>query len=62
MLVQGKPQRPLIVRALYFLLIGWWFSGVWMGIAYAALLTVFLIPVAFWMYGRIGAVTTLYRS
>lgn len=61
-LVQGKPQRPLIVRALYFLLIGWWFSGVWMGIAYAALLTVFLIPVAFWMYGRIGAVTTLYRS
>jgi len=25
-------------------------------------MTVVLMPISFWMYGRIGAVTTLYRS
>jgi len=55
-------QRPFLLRALYFLLIGWWFSGVWMAVAYVALLTIVGFPLAFWMYGRVGAVTTLYRS
>lgn len=59
---QGQEQRPFLLRALYFLAIGWWFSGVWMGLAYAALVSIIGIPLAFWMYGRIGAVTTLYRS
>jgi uncharacterized membrane protein YccF (DUF307 family) len=55
-------QRNFLVRAIYFLLIGWWFSGVWMAVAYAALITIIGFPLAFWMYGRVGAVTTLYRS
>jgi len=59
---QGKAQHPLLLRAVYFLLIGWWLSGVWMALAYALLLTIVLLPMSFWMYGRIGAVTTLYRS
>ncbi|NBT27446.1 MAG: YccF domain-containing protein, partial [Actinobacteria bacterium] len=37
-------------------------SGVWMALAYVCLLTILLIPISFWMYGRVGAVTTLYRS
>ncbi len=57
-----KAQRPLAVRAAYFLLVGWWLSGLWMGLAYAALLTILGLPLAFWMSGRVGAVTTLYRS
>lgn len=59
---QGKVQYPFLLRAIYFLLIGWWLSGLWMALAYALLLTIVLLPVSFWMYGRIGAVTTLYRS
>lgn len=59
---QTTRQRNFVVRALYFLLIGWWFSGVWMAVAYAALITIIGFPLAFWMYGRVGAVTTLYRS
>jgi uncharacterized membrane protein YccF (DUF307 family) len=55
-------QRPFIVRAIWFLLVGWWLSGVWMAVAYGALLTIIGFPLAFWMYGRVGAVTTLYRS
>jgi uncharacterized membrane protein YccF (DUF307 family) len=55
-------QHPLLLRAIYFLLIGWWLSGLWMAVAYALLLTIVGMPAAFWMYGRIGAVTTLYRT
>ncbi len=55
-------QHSLIARAIYFVLIGWWFSGLWMAAAYILLLTVVGMPIAFWMYGRIGAVTTLHRS
>ncbi len=59
---QGREQRSFLSRAIYFLLIGWWFSGVWMALAYAFLVSVILIPLSFWMYGRVAAVTTLYRS
>lgn len=59
---RGQPQYPFLLRAAYFLLAGWWLSGLWMALAYALLLTVILLPISFWMYGRIGAVTTLYRS
>lgn len=55
-------QHAFLLRALYFLLIGWWFSGIWMAAAYILLLTIIGMPAAFWMYNRIGAVTTLFRS
>ena len=59
---KGEQQRPFWIRAVYFILIGFWFSGVWMLLAYVACVTLLLLPVGFWMYGRVGAVTTLYRS
>lgn len=62
MLRQGKEQYPFLVRAVWFLLFGWWFSGVWLAVAYVALITVIGFPLAFWMFNRVGAVTTLYRS
>lgn len=58
----GQQQRPLLLRMVWFFLVGWWLSALWMAVAYAALLTILLLPLSFWMYGRIGAVTTLYRS
>jgi uncharacterized membrane protein YccF (DUF307 family) len=58
----GVEQHPLLLRAIYFILIGWWLSGLWMVVAYALLLTIVGMPGAFWMYGRIAAVTTLYRT
>src|SRR5215217_5667231 len=61
-LQRGIEQRPILLRAIYFILIGWWLSGLWMVVAYALLLTIVGMPAAFWMYGRIGAVTTLYRT
>lgn len=61
-LAQGQEQRSFWLRAIYFVLVGWWLSGLWMGMAYALVLVIIGIPFAFWMFGRVGAVTTLYRS
>ena len=58
----GVVQHPFVLRAICFVLVGWWLPGLWMVVAYALLLTIVGIPAAFWMYGRIGAVTTLYRT
>lgn len=60
--VSAVTQRPFLLRAIYFLLVGWWLSGVWMTLAYVFLISIIGMPAAFWMYGRIGAVTTLFRT
>ncbi len=55
-------QRPWPLRAVWFLLVGWWLSGVWLAVAYVLLVSIVGMPLSFAMYGRIGAVTTLFRS
>ncbi|NTU75763.1 MAG: YccF domain-containing protein [Anaerolineaceae bacterium] len=56
-------QPPFILRALYFIVIGFWFSLVWMVLAWLFTgLTLGLgLPLAFWMFDRVPAVTTLAR-
>lgn len=54
-------QRPFWLRAIYFVLVGWWFSAVWLLVAWAASATLIGIPLAIWMYNRVPAVTTLRR-
>jgi uncharacterized membrane protein YccF (DUF307 family) len=59
----GNTQLPWLLRAFYFLLIGWWLSLIWMGIAWF-LTTVTLglgLPIAFWMFDCTPALTTLAR-
>jgi hypothetical protein len=52
-----------LVRALYFVLVGWWFSALWLLTAWSLLGITFSValPLAFWMFNRVGAVTTLRR-
>lgn len=56
-------QNPFLLRALYFLVIGFWFSLVWMLLAWLiSLVTLGLaFPLSFWMFDRVPAVTTLAR-
>ncbi len=59
--VSDQPQASFLVRAVWFLLIGWWLSGLWAGAAYVAAVTIIGLPIAFWMFDRLPAVTTLFR-
>jgi len=60
----GSPlQRPFLLRALYFLTVGWWASGLWLLAAWGfATLTLGLgLPLSFWMFNRAPEVVTLAR-
>jgi uncharacterized membrane protein YccF (DUF307 family) len=58
---RGRDQTNLAVRAVYFVLVGWWASLVWMGLAWLVSLTVVGLPVAIWMYNKLPYVVSLYR-
>lgn len=57
----ASDQHSLLVRAVYFLLVGWWASGIWMSIAWVASITIVGLPLAIWMYSRLPYVVSLYR-
>jgi uncharacterized membrane protein YccF (DUF307 family) len=54
-------QRPFLLRAIYFLVIGWWFSFIWVIAAWLTTATLILLPLGIWMMNRVPAVTTLQR-
>lgn len=55
------PQPSLPLRILYFLLIGWWFSLIWMEVAWFFCGTIILLPLGFWMIARVPTVVSLHR-
>jgi uncharacterized membrane protein YccF (DUF307 family) len=57
----GVPQRNFLVRALWFLLIGWWLSALWLSVAWALCTVIIGLPFGFWMFNRVPAVITLAR-
>lgn len=56
------PQRPWLLRALWFLLIGWWLSLVWLEVAWFLCGTVFLLPVGIAMFNAVPTVVSLRRT
>jgi uncharacterized membrane protein YccF (DUF307 family) len=58
---KSKEQLPFILRAIYFVLIGWWFSALWLAAAWALCTVIIGIPFGFWMFNRVPAIITLAR-
>ena len=56
------PQRSFWIRALWFVLVGWWASGVCIVVGYLMCLTVILIPVGLMILNRIPEAMTLRRN
>ena len=58
----GANQPPFLLRALYFLLIGWWFSLIWAVIGWLLCLTIIGLPIGVLMLNALPLVTTLQRG
>jgi uncharacterized membrane protein YccF (DUF307 family) len=58
---RNEAQRPLWLRATYFVLIGWWLGGLWMLAAWVIGLPIVTLPLAIWMMNRVGGIMTLLR-
>jgi uncharacterized membrane protein YccF (DUF307 family) len=55
-------QHPWILRAVYFVLVGWWLSALWLTVAWALCSVVIGLPFGFWMMNRVPGVLTLART
>ena len=56
------PQRNFILRAAYFVLVVWWFSFIWLQVAWLMGFTIVLLPLSFLMFSKSAALTTLRRT
>jgi uncharacterized membrane protein YccF (DUF307 family) len=54
-------QRPLLLRAIWFVLVGFWFGAIWMALAYVLCVLIITMPFGLAMFNRTGAVMTLLR-
>jgi uncharacterized membrane protein YccF (DUF307 family) len=60
--VSDLPQYPLILRALWYVLVGWWLTAAWVEVGYVLCLTIIGLPLGFWMFDKVPAVLSLRRQ
>ncbi len=54
-------QLPLLPRAIWFVLVGWWLSLLWLMLAATLCFTLIGLPLGIWMFHRSPTITTLRR-
>ena len=55
------PQLSMGVRAVWFLLAGWWLGAIYVTVAWFLCVIIVTLPIGLYLYNRIGAVMTLLR-
>lgn len=55
-------QSSFLIRLLYFIVVGWWASALWMAASYLLMLTVIGIPFGMMMVNRLPMVFSLHRG
>lgn len=48
-----------LLRVLWYLLVGWWLTGISLTVGYLAGLTILGLPLAFWIFNRTGTILSL---
>jgi uncharacterized membrane protein YccF (DUF307 family) len=58
---RGRTQVTWPIRGVWFVLVGWWASAIWMIIAWLVQLTIIGLPMSLLMFNRTPAIASLYR-
>lgn len=56
---EGKRGPGLLVRAVWFVFVGWWLSGIMSMIAWLAMISILFLPLGIWLINRIPTFITL---
>ncbi len=56
---EGKRGPGLLVRAVWFVFVGWWLSGIMSLIAWLAMISILFLPLGIWLINRIPTFITL---
>jgi uncharacterized membrane protein YccF (DUF307 family) len=54
-------QYPFWLRAIYFVLFGWWVSFLWMALASLVCSTIIGLPLGIWMFDLVPTLVSLQR-
>jgi len=57
--VDGTRGPGLLVRFVWWLFVGWWASGIAVGVAWFSLATIIGIPLGIWIINRLPSILTL---
>lgn len=60
--VTGVQQRSMLIRAIYYIFVGWWVGYIWASLAYFMCLSILGLPLGIVMLNYLPAVLTLRRN
>ena len=56
------PQHNFLLRALWFIFVGWWLAGIALTVGYLLCMTIIGLPLGFVLFDWVPALLTLRRS